>query len=87
MAGDCDFILLGSVATLKYMEPLVAIFGERLMFPEEFAGRGDMSRGGLMLRAAESGTELQYSVLGGLTRHGRRPPKLPKLVRRQPFDK
>ena len=86
-AGDCDFILLGSVATLKYLEPLVAIFGDRLKFPEEFIGRGDMSRGGLMLRAAESGTELNYSILGGLTRHGRRPPKLPKRVKTQPFDR
>src|SRR2546427_8139485 len=27
-----------------------SIFGERLLLPAEFAGRGDMSRGGLMLR-------------------------------------
>jgi hypothetical protein len=47
---DCEVVLLGSVATPKYVEPLLAIFGERLMFPAEFAGRGDMSRGGLMLR-------------------------------------
>ena len=46
----CDVILLGSIATPKYVEPLLKIFGERLLFPAEFAGRGDMSRGGLMLR-------------------------------------
>lgn len=74
---DCDFILLGSVATVKYLEPMFAIFGEHLLFPEEFVGRGDMSRGGLMLRCARAGQELAYVPLGALTRHGPRPPKLP----------
>src|SRR5687768_15004397 len=45
-----EVVLLGSIATAKYMEPLLEIFGERLLFPADFAGRGDMSRGGLMLR-------------------------------------
>lgn len=76
---ECDFILLGSVATVKYLAPMVAVFGERLLFPEEFIGRGDMSRGGLMLRCARSGIELTYRPLGAATRHGPRPPKLPKL--------
>ncbi len=76
---DCDFILLGSVATSKYLEPMAAIFGDRLLFPEEFIGRGDMSRGGLMLRCVRAGGELTYRPLGHLTRHGPRPPKLPKL--------
>jgi hypothetical protein len=80
LAGDdCDFILLGSVATVKYLEPMVAIFGDRLLFPEEFIGRGDMSRGGLMLRCAHARTELTYTPVGSVTRHGKRPPKLPKL--------
>jgi hypothetical protein len=80
LAGDdCDFILLGSVATVKYLEPMVAIFGDRLLFPEEFVGRGDMSRGGLMLRSARAGEELTYIPVGSATRHGKRPPKLPKL--------
>jgi hypothetical protein len=76
---DCRFVLLGSVATMKYLAPMVAVFGERLCFPEEFVGRGDMSRGGLMLRCVTAGAELSYEPLGGLTRHGPRPPKLPKL--------
>ncbi len=76
---DCDFVLLGSVATLKYLEPMFGIFGHRLLFPEEFVGRGDMSRGGLLLRCARGGTQLTYVPLGNLTRHGKRPPKLPKL--------
>jgi predicted kinase len=75
---NCDFVLLGSVATLKYLEPMFGVFGHRLLFPEEFVGRGDMSRGGLMLRCARDGTQLTYVPLGNLTRHGPRPPKLPK---------
>ena len=57
---DCSFVLLGSIASDKYTEPLVEVFGERLVFPADFVGRGDMSRGGLMLRAAGSGIELSY---------------------------
>ena len=82
LAGaECDFILLGSVATVKYLAPMTAIFGDRLLFPEEFVGRGDMSRGGLMLRCARAGTELTYQPVGTATRHGKRPPRLPKLRR------
>jgi hypothetical protein len=77
----CDIILLGSVATAKYLEPLFAAFGERLLFPEAFIGRGDMSRGGLMLRCARAGAELAYIPAGRATHHGPRPPGLPKLPR------
>src|SRR5437660_11190735 len=43
LAGtDCQIVLLGSIATPKYVDPLLEIFGERLLFPAEFAGRGDM---------------------------------------------
>jgi hypothetical protein len=77
----CDVVLLGSVATPKYVEPLLEIFGERLLFPAEFAGRGDMSRGGLMLRCARSGEQLTYVPVATAMRHGPRPPKLPKLPR------
>jgi hypothetical protein len=62
---DCDIILLGSVATDKYVRPLAEVFGPRLLFPSDFAGRGDMSRGALMLRAARSGLELPYAQLKG----------------------
>ena len=82
MAGpECEYVLLGSVATLKYLEPMSGIFGDRLLFPEEFVGRGDMSRGGLLLRSVTSGQQLIYEPVGNLTRHGPRPPKLPKLLR------
>jgi hypothetical protein len=55
-----EVVLLGSVATGKYIDTLLPIFGERLLFPVEFAGRGDMSRGALMLRAVAAGKELKY---------------------------
>jgi hypothetical protein len=74
-----EVVLLGSVATKKYVEPLLGVFGDRLVFPAEFAGRGDMSRGGLMLRAARAGTPLTYVPVATGIRHGVRPPKLPKL--------
>jgi hypothetical protein len=79
----CDVVLLGSVATPKYVEPLLGIFGHRLVFPAEFAGRGDMSRGGLMLRAARAGMPLAYVSVATAVRHGPRPPKLSKLPRRE----
>jgi hypothetical protein len=80
LSDDCEVVLLGSVATPKYVEPLLAIFGERLVFPAEFAGRGDMSRGGLMLRCVRQGAELNYVPIATAERHGPRPAKLPKLI-------
>jgi hypothetical protein len=57
---DARIVLLGSIATGKYIDLLWPIFQERLLFPRSFAGIGDMSRGALMLRAARSGQELDY---------------------------
>jgi len=83
----CDIVLLGSIATPKYVEPLLNVFGERLLFPVEFVGRGDMSRGGLMLRAVEAQAELSYTPVLNATRHGARPPKLsPPLRNRSSRD-
>ena len=78
---DCDVILLGSVASPKYVDVLTAIFGDRLQFPIDFVGRGDMSRGGLLLRKATEGAELPYVSVLGAVLHGARPPKLPPLRR------
>jgi hypothetical protein len=78
---NCEVVLLGSIATAKYVEPLLGIFAQRLMFPSSFVGRGDMSRGGLMLRSAAAGTELEYEPVHSAVRHGSRPAKLPKLPR------
>ena len=75
----CEVVLLGSVATSKYLSVLEGVFGNRLRFPGDFVGRGDMSRGGLMLRCVQSGEELEYIELEGAVRHGHRPPRLPKL--------
>ena len=79
---SCEIVLLGSIATPKYVDPLVDIFGGRLVFPAEFVGRGDMSRGGLMLRCVQSGEQLTYIPVREATRHGRKPPKLEPVVLR-----
>ena len=76
---DCDVVLLGSIASPKYVSVLLAIFGERLRFPIDFVGRGDMSRGGLLLRRAREGVELDYAPVAGAVLHGIRPPKLPPI--------
>jgi predicted kinase len=72
--GNTRFVLLGSVATDKYVEPLSKVFGDHLLFPPDFVGRGDMSRGALLLRAARTGAELPYAPLEGARRHGPRAP-------------
>jgi hypothetical protein len=70
-------VLLGSVATGKYVDLLAAVLGSRLYYPPSFIGRGDMSRGGLLLRGARSGVELDYAPLSTATvRRGPRPPRL-----------
>jgi hypothetical protein len=74
--GDGYAVLLGSIATPKYVDILSAALGERLRFPLEFVGRGDMSRGGLMLRHAEAGEELTYVRIDETVRRGPRPPRL-----------
>jgi hypothetical protein len=79
LPGDATFVLLGSIASPKYVSVLLGIFGDRLLFPLEFVGRGDMSRGGLMLRCVSSGEELDYARVAGAVRRGPRPPKLPSL--------
>jgi hypothetical protein len=74
-------VLLGSIASDKYVDVLLSHFGDRLFFPATFVGRGDMSRGGVMLRAVDAGQELAYARVAGAERRGSRPPKLPKLTR------
>ena len=73
---DTGIVLLGSIATGKYVDVLLENFGERLLFPADFVGRGDMSRGGLLLRCAVDGCELNYIPVAGAVRKGKRPPKL-----------
>ena len=76
-----EVVLLGSIATDKYVATLLEAFGPRLLFPPDFVGRGDMSRGGLLLRAARAGRELPYAPVAGAVRHGKRPPKLDPTTR------
>ena len=82
--ADAQFVLLGSIASEKYVQVLTAIFGSRLVFPATFVGRGDMSRGGVLLRAAAASQELEYIPVIGAVRHGVRPPKLAPLT---PFSR
>ena len=81
IGADCDVVLLGSIASPKYVDVLLGIFGDRLVFPSDFVGRGDMSRGGLMLRSVATLEELPYVPVTGAVRHGQRPPKLDPATR------
>lgn len=76
LGRECDVVLLGSIATGKYVDVLLETFLERLRFPADFVGRGDMSRGGLLLRCAADGQELPYISVAGAVLNGKRPPKL-----------
>jgi hypothetical protein len=79
-----EVVLLGSVASAKYVDVLTAVFGPRLVFPVDFVGRGDMSRGGLLLRCVAAGLELPYAPVLGAIRTGARPPRLEPLRRGAP---
>jgi len=69
LAPDDTVVLLGSVASGKYVDVLEPVFGGRLRFPRIFAGMGDMKRGSVMLKAAASGVALEYVDLSH-RRHG-----------------
>jgi hypothetical protein len=71
----CEVVLLGSVATGKYVDVLLPVFGERLVFPKEFVGHGDMARGGMLLQRAASGKELSYIPVSDPSRLGIRASK------------
>ena len=71
-------VLLGSIATAKYRDILLECFGERLLFPSDFVGRGDMSRGALLLRAARAGNELPYLAVQGAVLKGKRAQRVGK---------
>jgi hypothetical protein len=68
VGSGCRFVLLGSVATDKYVRPLAKVFGDWLLFPSDFVGRGDMSRGSILLKAAAAGRELPYVPVEGTRR-------------------
>jgi hypothetical protein len=70
-APEAWFVLLGSVATGKYVDLLLPTLGDRLLFPRDFAGAGDMQRGGMMLRAVREDRELPYVTLASPRRRAR----------------
>ena len=76
LAPSGSAILLGSIATAKYRDVLLECFGGRLLFPQDFVGRGDMSRGGLLLRATREGVELNYATVLGAVLKGKRAPRI-----------
>jgi hypothetical protein len=71
--AETRFVLLGSVATNKYVQPLTKVFGDHLWFPPDFRGRGDLSRGALLLRAVREGVELPYLPVEGASLSRREP--------------
>lgn len=77
---DTRVVLLGSIATGKYVDLLLPVFGERLLFPRCFVGIGDMSRGSILLRAVREDQELEYSTLD-IPRHRPRITKTPSEPR------
>jgi hypothetical protein len=78
--GPLDVVvLLGSIASAKYVDVLEPLLGARLRFPRDFVGRGDMSRGGLLLRCAREARELEYVPVAGSVRTGPRPPRLARV--------
>ena len=68
MEPHLEVVLLGSVATGKYVDVLLEALGDRLVFPIEFLGRGDMSRGALLLRAVREERELEYAPVVSIAR-------------------
>jgi hypothetical protein len=80
LSASARVVLLGSIATGKYVDVLLEVFGERLLFPREFVGRGDMSRGALLLRSARTGDELEYAAVAGTVRRGPRARRIAELA-------
>jgi hypothetical protein len=75
LGGQCEVVLLGSLATGKYLAILAPVFGTRLRVPAKFVGLGDMSRGGLLLRCVRENRQLDYIAAADLMasstkRHG-----------------
>lgn len=73
MDSDCEVVLLGSIASGKYLDVLSRVLGDRLRVPVDFIGRGDMSRGALLLRCVKENRELEYVPVSQLPDLRRRP--------------
>jgi hypothetical protein len=78
---DCEVVLLGSIATGKYLDLLTAGLGDlRLRVPVDFIGLGDMSRGALLLRCVRENRELEYVSIGSLATEIAKRPKGVRLL-------
>lgn len=62
LGSSARIVLLGSIASPKYLEPLLDVLGRVLEIPTELIGLGSMSRGSLLLRCAHEGRELSYTA-------------------------
>jgi hypothetical protein len=69
---DCEIVLLGSIASGKYLDILTRALGDRLRVPMDFIGIGDMQRGALLLRCIRDNRQLSYIEVAGI------PDRLPR---------
>jgi hypothetical protein len=78
---ECEIVLLGSIASGKYLDILTHVLGDQLRVPADFIGLGDMSRGALLLRCVREQRELDYMPAAGLSLRGAklRPRLLPEI--------
>jgi hypothetical protein len=67
---ECEIVLLGSIASGKYLDILTRVLGDQLRVPADFVGLGDMSRGALLLRCVREQRELDYIPAAGLSLRG-----------------
>jgi len=75
---DCEVVLLGSIATGKYLDILNQALGDQLRVPAEFVGLGDMSRGALLLRCVKEQRELNYISVAAASERCRRAGSAPE---------
>jgi len=80
LPADCDIVLLGNIATGKYIDIFLKHFAKGLRFSADFVGRGDISRGGLMLLCGADRTELRYISVAGAVLNGKRLAKTPSAA-------
>jgi hypothetical protein len=77
---DCEVVLLGSIATGKYLDILNQALGQQLRVPAEFVGLGDMSRGALLLRCVKEQRQLNYITVAAASERCLRPRVTPEAV-------
>ena len=76
----CEVVLLGSIASGKYLDILNEALGDQLRVPAEFVGLGDMSRGALLLRCVKEQRELNYVTVATASERFRRSAVAPEAV-------